>query len=177
MLCNNTDNNHLFTQAGGMLQMVQEGNVDGAQQEEAAERVQTSAKKVRKPKFIPMWTEENGTQHPILPCQSYLYNIYVAHPDIDNASFQRKFRLHFRLLYAQFTELAVNLETVAAFARWHNGKQNPWTRQAATAPISLILLEALLHIDRGCTFDDLLAESTAISQEILRVFFHSFIDF
>jgi hypothetical protein len=51
-----------------MLQMVQE-NVDGAQQEEAAARVQTSAKKVRKPKFIPIWTEENGTRHPILPRQ------------------------------------------------------------------------------------------------------------
>ena len=68
LLCHNTNDNYLLTQVEGMLQMVQE-NVDGAQQEEAAARVQTSAKKVRKPKFIPIWTEENGTRHPILPRQ------------------------------------------------------------------------------------------------------------
>ena len=62
MLCHNTDDNHLRTQGEGMFQMVQE-NVDGAQQDLAAARVQMSTKKVCKPKFIPMWTEENGTQH------------------------------------------------------------------------------------------------------------------
>jgi len=59
--------------------------------------------------------------------------------------------------------------------RWPDGKINPWSRQK-TAPISLLLLALLRYLGRGWTFDDL-AENTAISQEVVRVFFHKFIDY
>ena len=48
-------------------------------------------KRVRKPKEVLMWTEDNGRHRPTLPCQSYWYNIYIAHPDIHDASFQKSF--------------------------------------------------------------------------------------
>jgi len=53
--------------------------------------IQEIIKRVRKPKKVLMWTEDDGRQRPILPRQSYWYNIYIAHPDIHDASFQNSF--------------------------------------------------------------------------------------
>jgi hypothetical protein len=45
------------------------------------------------------------------------------------------------------------------------------------APTQLLVLCSLRHhLGRGWTFDDL-SESTAISEEVIRVFFHKFIEF
>jgi hypothetical protein len=171
----NDEDHQLFSHIEGMLKTVQANIADDEEPEAGVDRIQSNAKKVGKPKYVPKWTEEDGTRRPTLPHQSYWYNVYVAHPDVGSASFQRKFRFRFRLPYAQFIELEGKLGDVAAFGRWHNGRINPWTRQA-TAPISLLLLAALRYLGRGWTFDDL-AENTAISQEVLRVFFHAFIDY
>ena len=132
-------------------------------------------KRVRKPKKVLMWTEDDGIQRPILPRQSYWYNIYIAHPDIRDTSCQKKFRFRFRLPYEKFKELLQDLESEDMFQRWHDGKINPWSRQK-TAPISLLLLALLRYLGRGWTFYDL-AENTAISQEVIRVFFHKFIEY
>jgi hypothetical protein len=43
-------------------------------------------------------------------------------------------------------------------------------------PLELLILTALRYLGRGWTFDDL-SESTGISEEVIRVFLHSFIEF
>ena len=57
---------------------------------------------------------------------------------------------------------------------WRQGKKTlalmPWS------PIELLLLTSLQYLGRGWTFDDL-EECTAISAEVIRVFFHCFISF
>jgi hypothetical protein len=132
-------------------------------------------KKRRRPKRTTMWTDQDGTRRPIHPRQTFWYCVYVSHPDIENPQFHKTFRLRFRLPYAQFQELFHRLETETLFARWHEGNVNPWTH-VETTPLSLLLLTALRYLGRGWTFDDL-SENTAISQETIRVFFHTFVDF
>jgi hypothetical protein len=57
------------------------------------------------------------------------------------------------------------------FPRWMGkdatGKQS--------SPLELLILGAFRYLGRGLTFDDL-EESTAISEEVHRVFFHKFIE-
>jgi hypothetical protein len=60
------------------------------------------------------------------------------------------------------------------FERWSDGKVDV-LRQPAT-PIPLLVLCALRYLGRGWTFDDL-SENTGISDKIIRVFFHKFIQF
>jgi hypothetical protein len=60
------------------------------------------------------------------------------------------------------------------FGRWSDGKVDALRRPAT--PIPLLLLCALRYLGRGWTFDDL-SENTGISEEIIRVFFHKFIEF
>ncbi len=52
---------------------------------------------------------------------------------------------------------------------------NPFTHEPPT-PIPILLLTSLRYLGRGLTFDDL-AESTAMHEETVRVFFHCFIDY
>jgi len=58
------------------------------------------------------------------------------------------------------------------FDRWRPGKKDATGNEAA--PIVLLVLCALRYLGRGWTFDDL-TENTAISEEVIRVFFHQFI--
>ncbi|KAG7368518.1 hypothetical protein IV203_031261 [Nitzschia inconspicua] len=60
------------------------------------------------------------------------------------------------------------------FERWKEGKTDCVGRPAA--PLALLLLTALRYLGRGWTFDDL-SEATAISEEVIRVFFHRYIEF
>ena len=132
-------------------------------------------KKRRRPKRLTMWTDNDGSRRPILPKQTFWYNKYVSHPDIEDPQFHKLFRLRFRLPYAQFQELHQRLETESLFARWHTGKVHPWTHVEVT-PIPLLLLTTLRYLGRGWTFDDL-SENTSISQETIRVFFHKFVEY
>jgi hypothetical protein len=132
-------------------------------------------KKRRGPKKVAMWTDEDGSKRPCLPRQTFWYSQYVLHPDLGDPHFHKIFRLRFRLPYEQFVELNERLESDSLFARWHTGNVNPWSR-IETTPISLLLLTSLRYLGRGWTFDDL-SENTSISQETIRVFFHSFIEF
>ena len=73
----------------------------------------------------------------------------------------------------QFKVLAEKaIEDAHYFGRWKPGKCD--AIGTACAPIKLLVLCALRYLGRGWTFDDL-SESTCISEEVIRVFFHEFI--
>lgn len=59
-------------------------------------------------------------------------------------------------------------------SRWHPGNVDAMGKPCA--PIELLFLASLRYLGRGWTFDDL-EEATAVSEEVLRVFFHKFLDF
>ena len=120
------------------------------------------------------WTDIHGINWQVLPRQSWWFNAYLANPNLDSDVFHKKFRLRFRLPYAEFLELVQLLEQNDAFSRWHDGKET--VAGAKAAPISLLVLTALRYLGRGWTFDDC-AENTAISPEVIRVFFHVFIGY
>ena len=77
----------------------------------------TTTKKRRKTQGV-FWTDMNGVQHLVLPRQSWWFNAYVANPNLESESFHRKFRLRFRLPYAQYLELVLMLEADDSFSRW-----------------------------------------------------------
>ena len=60
------------------------------------------------------------------------------------------------------------------FGQWSAGKVDAFGQPAT--PIPLRLLCVLRYLGRGWTFDDL-SEYTGISDEIINVFFHKFIQF
>lgn len=134
--------------------------------------ITSSRKRCRASARQVMWTDEDGRQHRFTPKSSLWYCIYVAYPQLDDDSFHKKFRTRFRLPYEQFKELVSSLESEDAFRRWHEGNAN-CTKKEAT-PLSLLVLCSLRYLGRGWTFDDL-SENTAISIEVIRTFFHSFI--
>lgn len=45
-------------------------------------------KKRRRPKRLTMWTDNDGSRRPILPKQTFWYNKYVSHPDIEDPQFR-----------------------------------------------------------------------------------------
>jgi len=59
------------------------------------------------------------------------------------------------------------------FDRWREVKVDAVGNRAA--PLELLALTALRHLGQGWAFDDL-SEQTAISEEVIRVFFHKFIE-
>ncbi|KAI2510381.1 hypothetical protein MHU86_3954 [Fragilaria crotonensis] len=59
-----------------------------------------------------MWTDDDGTLRRFYPHQSLWFNIYVAHPRLEDTVFHKQFRTRFRLPYAQFTELHQSLQPV-----------------------------------------------------------------
>lgn len=44
-----------------------------------------------------MWTDTDGSTRRLLPRQTFWYNAYVEHPQLEDAKFQVKFRSRFRL--------------------------------------------------------------------------------
>jgi hypothetical protein len=74
-----------------------------------------------------------------------------------------------------FKELHEHLQGEPMFRRWHIGTTIGFSDNAST-PIPLLLLTSLRYLGRGWTFDDL-SENTAISQHVIRDFFHVFIDY
>ena len=121
-----------------------------------------------------MYTDGNGEKRRLLPRHSWWYNTYIDNPDLQSEEFHKKFRLRFRLPYLQFLELVESIENDEAFRRWHRGSQT--ANKEPASPISLLVLSSLRYLGRGWTFDDC-AESTAISHDVIRVFFHRFITF
>ena len=116
------------------------------------------------------------------PTMSLWYNLYckgMQHGLECQASFLEKFRRRFRLPFPCYLELVVLCEDEAVA----NGYMKRWKPGAAAAnkkpaaPLKLLVpLCALRYLGRGWTFDDL-EECTAISQEVIRNFFHEFVSF
>ena len=97
---------------------------------------------------------------------SYWYFMYVLRQMIRCNTFHCTFRRCFHLPYDQFLVFVAEAREQRWFPRW--GKWN------ANIPLELLILGAFHYLGRGWTFDDL-EESTAISAETHRIFFHQFI--
>ena len=140
--------------------------------------------KPRKRKGIVMYQDHVTLEMKELPpTMSLWYNYYCK--GLDHGMelmplFEEKFRLRFRLPYACYQELAQLCEEESitneesSMKRWRPG--NKAANGKPAAPLGLLLLCALRYLGRGWTFDDL-EECTAISQEVIRNFFHSFVEF
>jgi hypothetical protein len=76
----------------------------------------------------------------------------------------------FRLPHARFVELSTQLEDSDCFSRWKEGTKDACRVQA-------LLLCALCYLGHGkWTFDDL-AQNSAISPDVIRVFYNCFIEY
>lgn len=131
-------------------------------------------KKRKGEKGVIHYTDEEGVRRVLPPTMSLWYNLYIEHPSLDQPRFHKKFRRRFRMPYNSFLELLEIAKTSPLFGRWLPGTKNAAGKPCA--PIQLLILCSLRYLGRGWTFDDL-SESTAISEEVIRVFFHKFIEF
>ena len=130
-------------------------------------------KKRRKKKGVMARKNEDGELEVITPQQSSWYQMYVNNVVIEEEMhYQNKFRTRFRLPYPNYLELVEDCKKAEHFERW----QAVDATGKAASPIELLVLGALRYLGRGWTFDDL-EESTAVSQDVHRVFFHVFIGF
>jgi hypothetical protein len=123
---------------------------------------------------------ETGELLPLPPTMSSWYVLYCSSDCQDlTPNFESKFRRRFRLPYNEYNELVQlcieeSEKLVGYFRRW-----KPGTKAAdgsISSPIELLVLTSLRYLGRGWTFDDL-EECTAISEEVIRSFFHQFIAF
>ena len=113
---------------------------------------------------------ENGELEEIKPTQSLWYILYVSSPNVNCKRFRRKFRGRFRMPYSSFVAFAEEARVANWFPRWTSSDATGKT----SSPLELLILGSLRYLGRGWTFDDC-EESTAISEEVHRVFFHQFI--
>lgn len=106
----------------------------------------------------------------VTPKMSVWYQTYVNNPDFDNPKFNNRFRRRFRCSYDSHKTLLTLILNEPNFDRWKHtdavGRE--------PSPFELLLLGTLRYLGRGWTFDDL-EESTSISEECHRQFFHVFI--
>ena len=114
--------------------------------------------------------DSNGISRKVNPKETYWYKNYFLFPKISCKTFQKRFRLRFRLPHSSFKILLNSVSTSHHFAI-----SNP-TYKRDRSPISLLLLVSLRYLGRGWTFDDL-EESTGISAEVHRIFFHKSLDY
>ena len=113
---------------------------------------------------------EDGTLKQISARESAWYVTYIEAPDLVDDKFATKFRRRFCCSYNSFVLLLGMVQESVIFEQC--------TRNDAVgrlpSPIELLLLGVLCYLGRGWTFDDL-EESTSISEETHRQFFHKFI--
>ena len=119
---------------------------------------------------INLYRNEEGDLVPQKAENSNWYVSYIESPAINNPKFEKKFRRRFRCCYQSYLDLLQMVEVDASFSRWT--RKDAYGR--VPSPIPLLLLGCLRYLGRGWTFDDL-EESTSISEEVHRVFFHVFI--
>ena len=113
---------------------------------------------------------EEGNLMVIEPRKSSWFISYIECPNVNNSKFNKKFRNRFRCNYDSFLELLELVKADTVFSRW----QGDDARGRQSSPVELLLLGALRYLGRGWTFDDL-EENTSISEEVHRIFFHTFI--
>jgi hypothetical protein len=125
-----------------------------------------SRKRHRRPERKVIWTNEDWTQHPFTPKRLLWYNIYVAHPDVDNESFSKKFWIRFSLTHQQqFIELVEALEMENSSRHWQKGNMS--SNKKESTPLSLLVLCILCYLGRGWTFDELSGNTASISLEVI----------
>ena len=111
-------------------------------------------------------SDETGKKVPLKPQESMWYMMYVSNPLItDDISMHAKFRKRFCIPYANYLELVDHCTSDYWFQKWCGFKKN----NKKASPI-------VRYLGRGFTFDDI-EECTAISSEVHRVFFHTFVNF
>ncbi|KAG7345430.1 DDE superfamily endonuclease [Nitzschia inconspicua] len=143
-------------------------------EKEEDECVNPNVKKRRGAKGVVYYNGEQGQPVVVPPTRSVWYGMYVEHPQLDSPRFHKRFRRRFRMPYQAYKDHLEELKESPHFERWKEGKTDCVGRPAA--PLALLLLTALRYLSRGWTFDDL-SEATAISEEVIRVFFHRYIEF
>ena len=145
-------------------------------------RLQTESR-IRKPqskrkrstkKRLLEYVDDDGNVCTLTPKKTFWYQYYILNGNNLDAKALNKFRRRFRLPYQQFNELLQELEESERFRRWKKGTKCCFGEPSS--PMSLLVLGALRYLGRGWTFDDI-EESTAISEETHRQFFHIFIDY
>ena len=117
--------------------------------------------------------DSSGQVTRIYPHTSTWYFLYVRNELIHHdVVLQQQFRNRFRMNYDSFTSLVAMCKGSVYFATWNQPSKN----HQQSSIIELLLLGSLRYLGRGWTFDDI-EESTAISGETHRRFFHCFIDY
>ena len=113
--------------------------------------------------------DESGNYVVLKPRHTYWYRSYIMSPHLENPLFHNRFHTRFRLPYDSFLDL---LDSVSSHDMFHS-----WQKKGCKgSPIGLLLLGTLRYLGRGWTFDDL-EESTSISEDTHRRFFHVFIKY
>ena len=126
----------------------------------------------------------SGDRRPMTPKLSNWWVGYIQDPHPECCLWSKSFRLRFRLPYEEFVKLLKTMQedddrSNVYFQRWktvelletNGGHCRPPPRKVS--PIELLLLGTLRYLGRGWTFDDL-EESTYISRDVHRCFFHKF---
>jgi len=128
-------------------------------------------KQKRQKRIILARRSEDGELESVPPTESMWFNAYVSCPQTGDKRFEQKFRRRFRLPYESFLQFVEDAREHNWFPRWSKRNQNG----DDCSPLELLILGSLRYLGRGLTFDDC-EESTAISEEVHRVFFHRFIE-
>jgi hypothetical protein len=150
---------------------------------EAEEDFTAEQKKRKRPyrsrsqKAVVQYKNDAGVLLPLPPTMSLWYSLFCQDGCKElTPRFEVKFRRRFRLPYDSYIMLLEQIKEdsllpVSRFKRWRPGSYSigPSGKQSA-APLDLLLLTSLRYLGRGWTFDNL-EEVTAISEEVIRVFY------
>jgi hypothetical protein len=143
--------------------------------------------RVHNPKFFV--DPELGCPRPMIPTMSSWWILYVQNPNPECKKWSKTFRLRFRLPYTSFVDFLNRLilhDTDIILKKWRptmfddDTITSPFQFLSAgrskISPVQLLLMGSLRYLGRGLTFDDL-EESTFISRDVHRVFFHAFVEY
>ena len=113
--------------------------------------------------------DDDGNLRVMKPEDTLWFKLYIE-PPILCTHMRKLFRKRFRLTYNSFMELLNEIIGHKLFLRWNN----PDAAGSRPSSVALLLLGTLRCLGRAWTFDDV-EEATAISREVIRVFFHKFL--
>ena len=129
----------------------------------------------KKPEREPRLRRDPATGNlvPFLPTDTQWYFMYIDSPRVSSRKFQETFRNRFRMSYSSFQTHLRHVSEDKSFHTW--AESSPDAVGKPATPLGLLVLGALRYLGRAWTFDDI-EESTAISQEVHREFFHVYIN-
>jgi hypothetical protein len=165
-----------------LLQLLTEARAKAALDLRAAEaeaEAEPPHKKTRVRQVKTFSDPSTGVAVPLTARHSLWWILYIQQPKVDCPQWNKVFRKRFRLPYQSFLGLLAMMKDEKHgdfFERWQEDRPDKQFRKIKASPIELLLLGTLRYLGRGWTFDDL-EESTFITREVHRVFFHKFIEF